>query len=163
MIRATTVVTVLVILALPGIVLGHEVRPGYLEIGQTGEETFDVYFKVPARGELRLSLYARLPERCEARIPVRTQARAGAFIDQWSITCAGGLVGETVRIEGLSATLTDVLVRLERADGTVQIARLTPDSPAFVVETAPSAWQTMCAYGIGAVAAFWTLERVVGL
>ena len=26
-----------------------------------------------------------------------------------------------------------------------------------------SAWQTMCAYGIGAVAAFWTLERVVGL
>ncbi len=146
MIRATTVVTVLVILALPGIVLGHEVRPGYLEIGQTGEETFDVYFKVPARGELRLSLYARLPERCEARIPVRTQARAGAFIDQWSITCAGGLVGETVRIEGLSATLTDVLVRLERTDGTVQIARLTPDSPAFVVEAVPSAWSVTGTY-----------------
>ncbi len=25
------------------------------------------------------------------------------------------------------------------------------------------AWQTVSAYGIGAVAAFWTLERVVGL
>ncbi len=73
--RATLFVAFLVVLGLPGVVLGHEVRPAYLEIGQTGEETFDVYFKVPARGELRLSLYARLPERCEARIPVRTQAR----------------------------------------------------------------------------------------
>jgi len=144
--RSSLVVAFLVVLALPGVVLGHEVRPGYLEIGQTGEETFDVYFKVPARGDLRLSLYARLPERCEARIPVRTQARAGAFIDQWSVTCAGGLVGETIRIEGLSATLTDVLVRLQRADGTVQIARLTPDNPTFVVDAIPSTWNVAGTY-----------------
>jgi len=144
--RSSLVVAFLVVLALPGIVRGHEVRPGYLEIGQTGEETFDVHFKVPARGDLRLSLYARLPERCEARIPVRTQARPGAFIDQWSVTCAGGLVGETIRIEGLSATLTDVLVRLQRADGTVQIARLTPDNPTFVVEGIPSTWNVAGTY-----------------
>ncbi len=144
--RSTLVVAFLVVLALPGVVLGHEVRPGYLQIGQTGEETFDVYFKVPARGDLRLSLYARLPERCEARTPVRTRAEAGAFIDQWSVTCAGGLVGETIRIEGLSATLTDVLARLERTDGTVQIARLTPDSPNFVVEAVPSAWSVAGTY-----------------
>ena len=144
--RSTLVVAFLVVLALPGVVLGHEVRPGYLQIGQTGEETFDVYFKVPARGELRLSLYARLPERCQARTPVRTQARPGAFIDQWSVTCTGGLVGETIRIEGVSATLTDVLARLERADGTVQIARLTPDNPTFVVEGIPSAWSVAGTY-----------------
>ncbi len=144
--RSTLVVTFLIVLALPGVVLGHEVRPGYLEIGQTGAETFDVYFKVPARGDLRLSLYARLPERCQARTPVRTRAEAGAFIDQWSVTCTGGLVGETIRIEGLSATLTDVLARLERADGTVQIARLTPDNPTFVVEGIPSTWNVAGTY-----------------
>jgi hydrogenase/urease accessory protein HupE len=144
--RSSLVVAFLVVLALPGVVLGHEVRPGYLEIGQTGEETFDVYFKVPARGDLRLSLYARLPERCQARTPVRTRAEAGAFIDRWSVTCTGGLVGETIRIEGLSATLTDVLVRLERADGTTQIARLTPDTPSFVVEAIPSAWSVAGTY-----------------
>jgi len=67
------------------------------------------------------------------------------------VTCAGGLVGETVRIEGLSATLTDVLVRLERTDGTVQIALLTPDAPNFVVEATPSAWsvtETYLALGV---------------
>ena len=74
------------------------------------------------------------------------RARAGAFIDQWSVTCAGGLVGETIVIEGLSATLTDVLVRLERADGTIQIARLTPDTPNFVVEAIPSAWSVTGTY-----------------
>ncbi len=144
--RSSLVVAFLVVLALPGVILGHEVRPGYLEIGQTGEETFDVYFKVPARGDLRLALYAQLPEHRQALMPVRTRARAGAFIDQWSVTCAGGLVGETIVIEGLSATLTDVLVRLERADGTIQIARLTPDTPNFVVEAIPSAWSVTGTY-----------------
>ena len=32
-----------------------------------------------------------------------------------------------------------------------------------LVETWQRTWQTAMAYGIGAVAAFWTLERVVGL
>ena len=39
-----------------------------------------------------------------------------------------------------------MLVRLERADGTVQIARLKPDAPAFVVEATPSAWKVAGTY-----------------
>ena len=35
--------------------------------------------------------------------------------------------------------MTDVLVRLERADGTTQVTRLTPSAPSFVVEAAPGA------------------------
>ena len=136
--RAPTILAILVFLALPGVVHGHEVRPGYLEISQRGPEIFDVFFKVPARGDLRLALYARMPENCEVQTPLRTRATTGAFVDQWSVTCVSGLVGETVHIEGLSLTLTDVLVRLVAPDGTVQITRLTPDSPAFVVEATPS-------------------------
>src|SRR5258705_3700897 len=34
--------------------------------------------------------------------------------------------------------MTDVLVRMERLDGTTQVTRLTPSSPSFVVEAAPS-------------------------
>ena len=141
MTRIVPALAVVFVLTRPGLVLGHEVRPGYLEIVQTGEETFDVFFKVPARGEMRLSLYARMPEPCRVRAPLRTRTAVGAFIEQWSVACIGGLVGETIHIDGLSATLTDVLVRLERADGTAQIARLTPGNPAFVVEAVPSAWE----------------------
>ena len=146
MTRIVPALAVVFVLTRPGLVLGHEVRPGYLEIVQTGEETFDVFFKVPARGEMRLSLYARMPEPCRVRAPLRTRTAVGAFIEQWSVACIGGLVGETIHIDGLSATLTDVLVRLERADGTAQIARLTPGNPAFVVEAVPSAWRVARTY-----------------
>ncbi len=144
--RTLGAVILLLFLAVSGIVQGHEVRPGYLEISQTGRETFNLFFKVPGRGDMRLALYPRMPAHCQVRTPVRTRATSGAFIDQWSVTCAEGIVGTTVGVDGLSGTLTDVLVRFERADGTVQIARLTPDAPAFMVEAAPSAWRVAGTY-----------------
>ena len=144
--RTRGAVILLLFLAVSGIVQGHEVRPGYLEISQTGRETFNLFFKVPGRGDMRLALYPRMPAHCQVRTPVRTRATSGAFIDQWSVTCAEGIVGKTVGVDGLSGTLTDVLVRFERADGTVQIARLTPDAPAFMVEAAPSVWRVAGTY-----------------
>ncbi len=45
----------------PGIAFGHEVRPAYLELRQTGPETYAVLWKVPGLGEnLRLGLYVEL-------------------------------------------------------------------------------------------------------
>jgi hydrogenase/urease accessory protein HupE len=51
-----------------------------------------------------------------------------------------------VDIEGLSATRTDVLARLERADGTSQTVRLTPEQASFVVAAAPSALEVSKTY-----------------
>jgi hypothetical protein len=48
-----------------------------------------------------------------------------------------GLDGGTIHIAGLSGTVVDVLVRLERLDGTAQVTRLTPSAPSFVAEAAP--------------------------
>ena len=62
---------------------------------------------------------------------------AGAYSERWRLKRLGGLTGQTVRIEGLPSSITDVLVRVERSDGTTQVTRLLPSSPAFVVE--PSA------------------------
>ena len=115
----------------------HEVRPGYLELRQTGEEAFEVIWKVPARGDLRLSLHARLPESCRSVAPVSRYLVGSAYVDRWTVTCPGGLAGQTIGVDGLSATLTDVLVRVERSGGTTQVARLTPSAPTFVVEAAP--------------------------
>ena len=48
----------------PG-VSAHEVRPAYLELRQTGPETYDALWKVPGQGEnLRLGLYVELPAGC---------------------------------------------------------------------------------------------------
>ncbi len=144
--RPIVMAVLLLTLGLPGVVAAHEVRPGYLQITQTGDDTYRLFFKVPGRGDLRLGLYVQLPERCDAGELRRAREVDAAFSDSWSVTCAGGLVGESVRIEGLSGTLTDVLVRFERADGTVQVARLAPEAPAFTVEAVPSTWRIAGTY-----------------
>jgi hypothetical protein len=116
----------------------HELRPAYLQLRQTGADTYDVFWKVPAVGDnMRLSLYVQLPDACSKLAPPRASFANGAYTEQWSVKCAGGLSGSTVRIDGLSATLTDVLVRVERADGSAQVTRLASSSPSFVIEAAP--------------------------
>ena len=101
--------------------------PAYLELQQTGGETYELLWKVPGQGEdLRLGLYVQLPESCSNLTQPRGAFAANAYTERWSVQCAGGLSGGTIRIAGLSATLTDVLVRLERRDGTTQMTRLTP-------------------------------------
>src|SRR3990170_339019 len=124
----------------------HEVRPAYLELRQTGSDTYDAFWKVPARGDLRLGLYVKLPENCNSAASPRSYQATGAFIERWSVTCKGGLTNNMIIINGLSATATDVLVRLERFDRTTQVVRLTPSSPSFIVESAPSWTQVAGTY-----------------
>ena len=127
--------------------IGHEVRPAYLELRQTGSETYDALWKVPGRGEdLRLGLYVELPAGCTNVTPPRGSMVNSAFTERWTVKCAGGLIGGTIHIAGLSATTTDVLVRLERLDGTTQVTRLTPSAPSLVVEAAAGVLEVVRTY-----------------
>jgi hydrogenase/urease accessory protein HupE len=123
----------------------HEVRPGYLEVRQVDNEIFDVLWKVPANGEYRLRLHARLPEQCKGA-PTQGTFAGGAFVERWRANCPGGLVGRTIYIDGLSATRTDVLARIEWQDGTTQAARLAPENTEFEVVAAPGALEVAKTY-----------------
>ena len=128
-------------------VLAHEVRPAYLEIRQIGTETYDTLWKVPGLGEnLRLGIYVELPPRCVNLATPRASMLNNAYSERWTVKCAGGLTGSTIRIGGLAATSSDVLVRLERLDGTTQVSRLTPASASFIVEAAPRALEVARTY-----------------
>jgi hydrogenase/urease accessory protein HupE len=127
--------------------LAHEVRPAYLELRQTGSETYDALWKVPGLGDdSRLGLYVKLPASCANVAEPRGSMVNSAFTERWTVKCAGGLSGGTVHIAGLSGTGTDVLVRLERGDGSTQVTRLTPSAPSFVVEAAPSVTEVARTY-----------------
>ncbi|HET9062974.1 MAG TPA: HupE/UreJ family protein, partial [Candidatus Binatia bacterium] len=116
----------------------HEVRPAYLELRQRGPETYDVLWKVPGLGEdLRLGIYVELPVSCTNVTESRASMVNNAYSERWTVKCAGGLTGNTIHVAGLTATTTDVLVRLERLDGSTQVTRLTPSAPSFMVEAAP--------------------------
>lgn len=125
----------------------HEVRPAYLELRQTGPDTYDALWKVPGQGEnLRLGLYVELPGGCTNVTPPRSAMVNSAFTERWTVTCAAGLIGGTIHIAGLMTTMTDVLVRLERLDGSTQVTRLTPSAPSFIVAAAPRAMQVAATY-----------------
>jgi hypothetical protein len=127
----------------------HEVRPAYLELRQTGLETYDVFWKVPGQGEnLRLGIYVEFPAGSTNVTAPRASMANNAFSERWRVKRTGGLTGGTISIAGLASTMTDVLVRLERLDGSAQVTRLTPSSPSFVVEAAPRALEVARTYSV---------------
>jgi hydrogenase/urease accessory protein HupE len=125
----------------------HEVRPAYLQLHQSSAETYDVLWKVPALGDsMRLSLYVQMPHECSNLKQPHGVFANNAYSEGWSVKCRGGLAGYTIRIEGLTATLTDVLVRVERLDGSSQVTRVTSSSPSFVVEAMPRHFEVARTY-----------------
>lgn len=134
--RLFVVLALAVLLA--GSAAAHEVRPAYLALRETAPDRFEVIFKVPTRGDRVLRLAPVLPDTCVADGQPRFERVPGARIMRFAVKCEAGLAGQTVSVDGLASTLTDVLVRIERVDGAVQMGRLQPTSPPFVVEAAPS-------------------------
>lgn len=139
------------LLALAAPSSAHEVRPAYLEMVEQDAETWDLLFKVPAAGDdLRFGLYLQMPADVE-RIGLPEGGFSGrAHIERSTIRRSGGLDGTEFTVDGLSGTLTDVLVRIERVGGTSQVLRLKPDSPSFVIEPVPGRLQVAATYsGLG--------------
>ena len=124
-----------------------EFRPGYLELRQQDAETWDVFWKVPAQGDrLRLGIEVVFPAGTVNLSEPRGAFHAGAYSERWRLRRPGGLMGQTVRIDGLASGVTDVLVRVQRSDGTSQVTRLLPSNPAFTVEAAAAAGEVARTY-----------------
>ncbi len=142
----------LILVLLSGFARGahaHEVRPAYLELRQTGPETYQALWKVPGLGDdLRLGLYVELPSGCTNTNEPRATMVNNAYTERWTLKCAGGLTGGSIHIAGLNTTATDVLVRVERLDRTTQVTRVTPSAPSFVVEAAPHALEVARTYSV---------------
>ena len=62
------------------------------------------------------------------------------------MACGDGLKGQAITIDGLRATVTDVLARIEYRDGTTEIARLTPESPTFNVAGTQTRFELAATY-----------------
>jgi len=133
------------LLAQPAI--SDELRPGYLEMRQTSPGAYNLLFKIPARGEdLRLAIYVKLPEGTQDMAAPRASFSDGAYVERRSIRRDGGFIGQAVSIEGLSATSTDVLVRIESIAGTMQTERLSPTKTSFVIQSVPGAGEVAATY-----------------
>ena len=144
--------TVIFLFCLSALASADEIRPGYLQITETSRDLYSVVWKVPAKGNKKLSLRARLPDNCEDKTQADAVFTNGAYIQRWITSCEGGLLERSISIEGLDATITDVLLRLELLSGVSHSIVLTPAENAYLVPAQASRLQVAGTYtwlGIG--------------
>src|SRR5688572_4445695 len=121
-------------------------RPAYLELREAGRDgsgadLYDVMWKRPTLGDARLAIQIRFPQGTTQVNQPQGVFSGNAYIERWQISRSGGLTGQPLSIDGIAGGVTDVIVRIEREDGTSQVERLLPHSPQFTVKAATGAAQ----------------------
>src|SRR5688572_4734629 len=111
----------------------HEVRPAYLELRESPSGELDVLWKTPMLGEMRLAIAPTLSGASEMLSPMATLHTGTAAVQTWRLRLQEPLRGRSLHIDGLAATMTDALIRIEFADGTSWVARLKPQSPELTI------------------------------
>jgi hydrogenase/urease accessory protein HupE len=147
--RVVAVLVLLVCLAMPAV--AHEVRPAYLELRESQSGELDVLWKTPMIGDMRLSLDPVLSGPSEKLTPLATELTGSAAVQTWRLRLSTPLRGRSLHIDGLTATMTDVLVRMEFAEGVSWVTRLTPQAPELTIPEAQgrgSVVQTYFALGV---------------
>lgn len=107
-------------------VAAHEVRPASIEIIEKSDAT-RVMWRAPALGDYTLALTPRLSAGWLDGVPAEQAATPQTLTRIWKIPAGGApLAGQTLRIEGLERTLTDVFVRVHWRHGDETVALLKP-------------------------------------
>ena len=115
-----------------------EFKPAYLQLTQLDQDTYDVLWKIPAIDEsTTLKVKPQFPDGTEALTQVRSTFSRGVTVQRWRIRVPDGLDGKAIFFSQLSETRIDVLARLVRLDGSVQLERILPVSPRFVAKPSP--------------------------
>ncbi|MEM1188980.1 MAG: HupE/UreJ family protein [Pseudomonadota bacterium] len=122
-------------------------RPAYLELTQESAERYSVIWRVPALpDQRRLAASPRWPDRVSREEPVSAALLGSSWEERYSITASGGLTGEQITIEGVLGSATDVILRIQRLDGTTQLERLSPAAASFTITESPGASEIAWSY-----------------
>jgi hydrogenase/urease accessory protein HupE len=131
-------------------------RPAYLQLTEVDATIYDVLWKVPAMDETTtLKVAPELPSGTRTVGEERSLFVENRVERRWRIQVPGGLAGKAIVFTHLSETRIDVLVRLVRRDGTVQLQRILPVDPRFVVKASPGSLEVVRTYTVLGVEHIW--------
>ncbi len=126
----------------------HEVRPAFLQIIQTSETSYNVFWKVPSMGE-------GVPKINPVFAPFfiieelnRPNQLPGSVIYSYKITSKELLQGTIIRIEGLNKTLIDALVTIDYLNGEKVTFMLQPDKDSEVIPGESSTYDVIKTYTV---------------
>jgi hypothetical protein len=109
-------------------------RPAYLEIEEQENGFLDVTWKTPFFNGKPLEIEPAFSAEFELASPRTRLATTDAVIERWTLKPRESrLAGQEVSIDGLPATMTDVLTRIKLADGRIHRTVLRPGEPSTTV------------------------------
>lgn len=118
--------------------VAHEVRPALVQIVETGAGDYDVTWKRPVVGDMALRLVPHLSGGALEKPPTGEQAAPGYVSRVWRVRGGAPLDGQTLNVEGLSQSVTDVLVRITTRDGRAFDYVVRPSQPTLRLNLSPA-------------------------
>lgn len=127
------ILTGLFLIIFPIKIFSHEIRPAYLEIWEDSTHNITVFWKQPIAGETAVKLIPVLSSGWLKDSVSNNSVSYSALIRKWNIKTIESIEGQTITIEGLENTITDVLVNITFADGTKVSRVLKPVEPFLTI------------------------------
>ncbi len=115
--------------------ISHELQPGFLELIERDPGRYQVLWKQPIAIGVTQRLVPVFPDSCRASNEPAGEVIPGAWLYRAQIECTPNLAGQTLTIEGLEAFSTDVLVRVQHHNGSVETHLLKPIQPSITIGT----------------------------
>jgi len=111
-------------------VSAHESQPGTLELRQVDKDRYEVTWRAPLYFGQPHPARLELPEDWQTAVQPTLRLLADSQVFRRVVTVGRqGVEGNTLRFPGLEQTTTEVLVRLNRLDGTTMTAVVRPAKP----------------------------------
>jgi hydrogenase/urease accessory protein HupE len=123
----------------------HEVRPGFLQIEQTGKNTYHVLWKIPATGMAVPKIYLGLPENWVLKNR-NANLIANSLRQEFDYEVDGAIHGGKITFDGLQNTIMDVLVTIKLQDGVQFSGLIKPEKAQYIIPDTPSIWNISKTY-----------------
>lgn len=125
----------------------HESRPAYLEIKETGAGVYSVLWRTPVLSGMRLPVALRFSSGITNRSEPVIQQLSDSLLERRVIgTSPAGIAGQRIEFVGLQATITDVLVRVQRLDGSGTTTLVHPSRAWIELPAQQSRWSVAGEY-----------------
>lgn len=124
-------------------------RPAFLQLNEISNDSYEVLWKVPALDAQTVLLVRPVFPSDVQDVTARSNVFSnGAVIQRWQIEVPEGLEGKDIRFSNLSGSGFDVLVRVDRLDGTQQLERISTSAASFVLAPSPGRWEVAYTYTV---------------
>jgi hydrogenase/urease accessory protein HupE len=139
-------------LAYVAIAGAHESRPAYLDVTETAPGRYDVLWRTPVRSGVPLPVVLELPDGARDITAPAVREFPDSIVERRLVEVAGGLAGRRIGFPGLQASITDVLARVQLADGAYSTTLVHPSRPWVEVAASPAplaVFGTYASHGVG--------------